>query len=434
MLPSPSESQTLTLPYPPNSPDLELVEKLRLLKWLMRQDSWARIARHEQLPPPGEWRTWLFMAGRGAGKTRAGAEWVLAQVRQGRKRGALIAPTAADARDVMVEGASGLLAVANDAERPVYEASKRRLTWPNGATATLFSADEPERLRGPQNEFIWADEIGAWRYAEAAWDMAMFGLRLGADPRACVTTTPRPTALVKRLLRHPATVVTRSTTYANRANLAPQFFTDIITQYEGTRLGRQELQGELLEDTPGALWTLSNLDEFRLVNAPQLKRVVVAVDPAATSGEESNETGIVVAGLSQDKHGYTLADASLRGTPMEWANAVVTAFDTWQADRVIVETNQGGEMVAATLRTVRPNLPIREVRASRGKQTRAEPVAALYEQGRVHHVGVFKFLEDQLTTWVPGADSPDRLDALVWAYTELLLDRGGVQSVPSIWS
>lgn len=385
------------------------------------------------MPPPGDWRTWLFMGGRGAGKTRAGAEWVLAQVRAGKRRMALIAPTAADARDVMVEGDSGVLTIARDGERPLYEPSKRRLTWKNGALATTYSADEPERLRGPQHDALWADELGAWRYP-AAWDMALLGLRLGDDPRACVTTTPRPTALVRALIKNSTTAVTTSTTYANRANLAAAFFEQIVAQYEGTRLGRQEINAELLEDTPGALWTLGQIDSTRKEKAPELKRIVVALDPAATSTEESDETGLIVAGVGTDGHGYVLADASLRATPHGWATAAWDAFKIWKADRVVAEVNNGGEMVEHTLRTVSHSLPYRAVRASRGKQTRAEPVAALYEQGKVHHVGTFVKLEDQMSTWTPGDRSPDRMDALVWALSELMLQAGVAESAPSLWN
>lgn len=386
---------------------------------------WRDVARPEQLPPPGDWRVWLVQAGRGFGKTRLGAEWVLEEVRAGRAhRVALIAPTAADARDVMVEGESGILACSRDDDRPLYEPSKRRLTWPNGAVATTFSADEPERLRGPQHDLLWADEPASWRRPEA-WDMAMFGLRLGKDPRACVTGTPKPVPLIQQLRALPTTVVTRGRTLDNAANLAPPFLDAIIKKYEGTRLGRQELDGELLEDTPGALWTwaMFGADSFRLTEAPPLQRVVVGVDPAASSGDESDETGIIVAGLGTDGRAYILADASLRDTPNTWGQAVKAVAQAWQADRVIAERNNGGEMVEYVLRSVAPNLPVTTVWASRGKQTRAEPVAALYEQNRVSHIGSLPELETQMTGWVPGLGrSPDRVDALVWALTELMLD------------
>src|SRR5580693_3450873 len=292
---------------------------------------WRYRARPEQLPPDGSWRIWLLMAGRGFGKTRCGAEWVRAQVKAGRRRIALVGPTAADARNVMVEGESGILAISPDPERPLYEPSKRRLTWPNGAVATTYSADEPERLRGPQHDAAWCDELGAWRYPEA-WDMLMFGMRLGADPRTVVTTTPRPAKLIRDLGRDPICVVTRGSSYENRGNLAPAFFEQIIRKYEGTRLGRQELDAELLEDTPGALWSHGSIEASRLRSAPEMTRVVVAIDPAVTSGEEADETGIVVAGKDKNGHGYVLADISGRYPPTEWARRAITAYATHRAD------------------------------------------------------------------------------------------------------
>src|SRR6516225_493913 len=364
---------------------------------------WRYRARPEQLPPAGSWRVWLLMAGRGFGKTRSGAEWVRAEVKAGRRRIALVGPTAADARNVMVEGASGILAISPGPERPLYEPSKRRLTWPNGAIATTYSADEPERLRGPQHDAAWCDELGAWRYPEA-WDMLMFGMRLGADPRTVVTTTPRPAKLIRDLVRDPICVVTRGTSYENRGNLAPAFFEQIIRKYQGTRLGRQELDAELLEDTPGALWSHASIEASRLRSAPVMTRVVVAIDPAVTSGEEADETGIVVAGKDQSGHGYVLADISGRYPPTEWARLAIAAYRTHRADRIVAEVNNGGDMVGATLRMVDPNVAFTAVRASRGKIVRAEPVAALYQQGRVHHIGTFPQLEDQMTNFTSDID------------------------------
>lgn len=393
---------------------------------------WPYRARRGQLPPPGDWRVWLLLAGRGFGKTRTGAEFVRARIGAGSaRRVALVAPTAADARDVMVEGESGLLAIAPPWDRPLYEPSKRRLTWPNGAIATLFSADEPERLRGPQHDLAWCDELAAWRYPEA-WDMLMFGLRLGSDPRAVVTTTPRPTKLIRSLLADPKVVPTHGRTAENRAHLAPAFLEQIVKRYEGTRLGRQELDAEILEDMPGALWQRGTIEAARMSAVPELARVVVAIDPAASSNEHADETGIVVAGRDGSGHGYVLADASGRYAPAEWARAAITAYGAHAADRIVAEINNGGEMVEATLRMIDPNVPFRAVRAARGKAARAEPVAALYEQGRVHHVGAFPQLEDQMCAFAPGGQgrferhrvgySPDRVDALVWALTELLVD------------
>lgn len=385
---------------------------------------WRRIARPEQLAPVGDWRVWLLLAGRGFGKSRTGAEWVRSQAESGAaRRIALVAATSADVRDVLVEGESGLLAIAPPHARPVYEPSKRRLTWPNGVIATTYSADEPDRLRGPQHDAGWCDELAAWRYPDA-WDQLMFGLRLGTDPRVVVTTTPRPTPLVRQLVRSPSTHVTRGSTYDNRANLAPAFFDQIVTRYEGTRLGRQELNAEILDDAPGALWSRAMLDGSRVDRAPlALRRVVVAVDPAVTSTESSDETGVVVAGVGTDGHGYVIADHTGKYSPADWARLAVRLYREHKADRIVAESNQGGDMVAHTIRTVDPGAPVKLVHASRGKRTRAEPVAALYEQGRVHHVGVLAALEDQLCTWDASTSeaSPDRLDALVWALTDLVV-------------
>ena len=400
-----------------------------LLEEAEPQICWRDVARAEQVAPAGDWSTWLYMAGRGSGKTRAGAEWVHEQIAAGCKRIALVGATAADVRDVMIEGESGILATARPGARPVYEPSRRRVTWPNGAIATTYSAEEPERLRGPQHDAAWADELGAWKY-EAAWDMLLLGLRLGAQPRALVTTTPRPTKLVRSLLSDANTVTTRGSTYDNRDNLAPSYFASIITRYEGTRMGRQELMGELVDDVPGALWTLSLLDGLRVQAAPDLARVIVAVDPAVTSGAESDETGIVVVGIGVDGHGYVLADRSCRMSPDGWARRAAQAYHEYQADRLIVEDNQGGEMVAFLLGTVDATVPIKRIRASRGKRLRAEPVAALYEQGRVHHVGTYPDLEDQMASFTgDGGEHDDRVDAMVHALTEVMLDTAG----PGIW-
>ncbi len=361
------------------------------------------------------------MAGRGFGKTRAGAEFVRAEVEAGRaQRIAFVAKTPADARDVMIEGESGILHVGHPKTRPDYEPSKRRLTWPNGATATVFSSKEPDQMRGPQCDLFWGDEIRTWYYAQECWDNLMFGLRLGEHPRGVVTSTPSPIAVIRNLLKSPEVVVTRGTTYENRGNLAPSFYAQIIKHYEGTRLGRQEISAELLEDVPGALWARSNINYSK---PPGLIRVVVAVDPAVTSGEGSAETGIVVSSKGIDVRGYVLADRSCRLSPDGWARRAIQAYHDFKADCIIGEVNNGGEMVGYTLRTIDRNIPYKAVHASRGKQARAAPIAALYEQHRIDHAEPFTELEDQMCSWTPeSGDSPDRLDALVWGMSELMLD------------
>lgn len=393
------------------------------------ENSWRAKARAEQIEPAGDaWAIWLYLAGRGAGKTRAGAEWVLEQIAAGKRRIALVAPTAADARDVMVEGESGILACSPEWNWPVYEPSKRRLTWANGAQAATYSADEPERMRGPQHDAAWCDELAAWRFPEA-WDMLNFGLRLGSRPRCVVTTTPKPTRLIRDLVARQGrdVAITRGRTADNAANLAPSFLLTVERQYGGTWLGRQELEGLLLTDTPGALWTREMIEKARVrfVDLPEMRRIVVAIDPAATSGEDADETGIIVAGLGQDGRGYVLEDRSGRYTPTEWAREAVAAYRKHKADRIIAETNNGGEMVENTVRVIDPSVSYRSVHAARGKIARAEPVSALYEQNRVFHVGAFPALEDQMCEFSPGGmaggGSPDHLDALVWALTELMV-------------
>jgi len=329
----------------------------------------------------------------------------------------------------MIEGESGLLGVFPPEKRPVYEPSKRRITFHNGAIATTFSADEPDRLRGPNHDLAWCDELAVWRYPEA-WDMLNFGLRIGDNPRVVVTTTPKPTSLIKSLIKRPDVHTTRGSTFDNAANLASAFLDEVTARYEGTRLGRQELHAEILDDVEGALWNRDMLDGGRVTEVPYLKRIVVAIDPAISSNTDSAETGIVAVGVDERNHGYVLEDRSTRGTPNEWASQAVALYHTLKADRIIAESNQGGDMVKHTLATVDGNVPIRLVHASRGKRTRAEPVASLYEQGKIHHVGSFNQLEDQLCSWVPGeSSSPDRLDALVWGFTELLV---GTQMPPAV--
>ena len=385
---------------------------------------WPSHARPEQLPPPGDWHTWLILAGRGFGKTRAGLEYVRAVAESGNVQHiALVAETAADARDVLVEGPeSGLLAICPPWAYPKYEASKRRVTWPNGTFATTYSGDEPDQLRGPQHGFALMDEFAKYRYPQDCLDNLEFGLRIGEHPRIVMMTTPKPVKALKKLVADQRTVVTGGSSFANKANLAPSFIHRIITQYEGTRIGRQEVHAELLEDVEGALWTHEMLDDLRVREAPDMQRIVVAIDPAVTAGEDSDETGIITAGRGLDDRFYVLADSSGRHTPHEWARRAVDAYYQLQADCIVAEVNNGGDMCEHTIHTVDRNVRVKKVHASRGKLTRAEPVVALYEQRRAHHIGNFADLESQMCSWVPGESSPDRMDALVWAATELLLE------------
>ncbi len=416
--------------------------------------SWKWFARPNQLPPlklPNgqDWLTWLILAGRGFGKTRCGAEWVKSIVignsplaKGTHSRIALVAETAADARDVLVEGESGLLAIHPKDLRPTYEVSKRRLTWPNGAIATLYNGTEPDQLRGPQHDAAWVDELAKYRYAEETWDMLQFGLRLGLMPRQCVTTTPRPVPLIKELVSSPTTFVTRGRTADNHVNLAEAFLKTVVGKYEGTRLGRQELDGDILEDLPGALWSY---DAFhRVFEYPEMVRIVVAVDPSGTRGlpkaakgasvkEAGDDIGIVVCGKGIDGRGYVLADGTCNLGPQQWGKRVIDYFyGSWsptpedhRGSCIVVETNFGGAMAESVIKSIDSLVPVKEVRASHGKWLRAEPVAALYAQKRISHVGRFDQLEQQMVLMAPdgysGKGSPDRLDALVWALTELFL-------------
>ena len=394
---------------------------------------WQAKARPEQLPPPGDWSVWCILSGRGWGKTRTGAEWVKSLIVNGlARRVALVGSTAADVRDVMIEGESGLLSVCADWDRPLYEPSKRRLTFKNGAICTAYSAEESDRLRGPQHDHAWADELAAWANVRDTWDMLQFGLRLGAKPRICVTSTPRPLTLLKELIARADVHVTKGRTADNAPNLPPAFLAEIVKRYEGTRLGRQELDGDILDDVPGALWTRDMIEACRIPKGtgPAMRRIVIAIDPAISVSETSDATGIVVVGLGDDGHGYLLEDLSGKFSPTEWATRAVAAYKRHEADRIVAEANQGGAMVETTLRAVDRSIPVRLVHASRGKITRAEPVSALYEQHRCHHVGCFPELEDELCSFEPGStDSPDRLDALVWGVTDLML--GGFQEMTS---
>ncbi len=392
-----------------------------------------------QLPPEGDWKTWVIMGGRGAGKTRAGAEWVRAEVEGPRpldagrsRRVALVGETIEQAVTVMVEGESGILACSPPDRRPLWDGTRKRLLWPNGAEARVYSAHDPERLRGPQFDAAWVDELAKWKRAEEAWDMLQFALRLGEHPRQVVTTTPRGVGVLKSILARDSTVVTHAPTEANAAHLAASFLAEVRARYEGTRLGRQELDGVLLEDVEGALWTFAILEGCRVDMAPGLDRVVVAVDPPVTGHGASDECGIIVVGAEtrgspREWRAVVLEDATVSGaSPQVWAEAALDAMRRHGADRLVAEVNQGGDLVETLVRNIDPLVPYRGVRASKGKAARAEPVAALYEQGRVRHVPGLKLLEAQLCRMTvrgyEGKGSPDRVDALVWAVQELLLD------------
>lgn len=407
---------------------------------------WPLWAREDQLPPAttatGQaWRVWLVLGGRGAGKTRAGAEWVRAKALQramggapGAARIALVGETIGDVRRVMIEGVSGLIGVHTAHERPHFEPSKGQLVWPTGAMAQMFSAEDPDSLRGPQFDAAWCDEVAKWRHPERTWNMLQFALRLGAQPQMVATTTPRSTPFLKQLIADAATVVTRASTADNADNLAPTFVGEMTRRYAGTALGRQELLGELVDDTSGALWRRDWIETHRVSGAPELQAIVVAVDPPVTATAASDACGIIVAGVGPDGRAYVIADRTLQGRePQVWARAVIAAYRDFLADRVVAEVNQGGDLVVTVLKQIDENVPVRTVRATRGKWLRAEPVAALYAEGRVAHVAAFDALEDQMCAF--GADglakgrSPDRLDALVWALTDLMIAGPGRPAV-----
>ena len=394
---------------------------------------WRRWARPKQIAPEGDWLGWLQLGGRGGGKTRSGAEWVRENVETGSAaRIALIGETSSDGTDVMVHGESGILAVCPPWNKPEFRAAPQKgrpkLFWPNGAIATLYDAREPDQLRGPQHDLAWMDELAKYRYAQALFDNLLMGLRLGDNPRWLATTTPRPIALIKQLMKDSTVVVTQYSSTDNLANLAMAYRRNVIERYAGTRLGRQEIDAEILEDIPGALWSRRNLDENRVAvsDVPALIRLVVSVDPAITSGDSANETGIIAAGIDANQHGYILEDLTLRGSPDAWARRAVSAYRKYEADMIVAEANQGGEMVERVIRSVSPDVPVKLVRATRGKYIRAEPVSALYEQNRVSHVGTLPDLEDQMIAFTPESasdrlpgESPDRVDALVWGCAEL---------------
>lgn len=417
---------------------------LAALPWLF--EFWALP---HQLPPEGDWRAWVVLGGRGAGKTRAGAEWVRAQVEGARplesgraSRVALVGETYDQVRDVMVFGESGLLACSPPDRVPTWQATRRRLVWPNGAVAQCFSASEPEGLRGPQFDAAWVDELAKWKKGQETWDMLQFALRLGERPQAVVTTTPRNVDVLKALLARPSTVQTHAPTEANRAYLAASFLQEVRARYGQTRLGRQELDGVLLEDTEGALWTHAELEASRVHEVPVFERVIVAVDPAVSRGARADTCGIVAVGITggetpRDWQAYVLEDASVRGaSPQDWASRVIELAETHHADRVVAEVNQGGDLVGDLLRQIDPSVSYMPVHASKSKGARAEPVAALYEQGRVKHIGVFDALEDQMVQMTAmgfqGQGSPDRVDALVWAIFAGLIQPARAWRAPRI--
>lgn len=384
---------------------------------------WHRYARPNQLPPESSWLVWLILAGRGFGKTRTGAETVRQWAMQGKyKRIALVSHTEADGRAVMVEGQSGLLNVSPPWEKVVYESSRRRLTWPNGAIATLYSADHYEQLRGPQFDAAWVDELAKFRYAQETWDQLMMGLRLGEDPKVIITTTPKPLELLKKLMTSPECYITKGSSYDNAANLSPVFIDMLKRQYEGRPLGNQEIHADIVENTIGALW---NYDHIHYRSAPsELRRIVIAIDPAVSTHTESAETGIVVVGKDHHHQGYVLADLSCKNTPTAWAKQAIAAYYDYKADRIVAEVNNGGNLVESLLKAIDPQVSYKPVHASRGKITRAEPIAALYHEKKIFHTQPFTQLEQQMTQFVPDTSrvSPDRLDALVWGMTELLLE------------
>ena len=409
-----------SLPEPERQARLdELPEEVKAhLKW-----HWPFWARPNQLAPEGNWQTWLALAGRGFGKTEAGAQWVRQRVNEGARSIALVAETQKDLEEVMV---ARLLKISPPDEMPKVRYKPVRITWPNGAEALGYNGTEPDQLRGPEFDTAWVDELAKYRYARDLWDMLQFTMRKGDDPRVFVTTTPRPIPVLREIIADPSTVITRGKTMDNAANLAPSFMKAVIDRYSGTRLGRQELYAEMLDDVPGALWTRNMLDETRIKEEPNCRRIVVAVDPSGTAGDDGgDDVGIVIAGLGIDGRGYVLGDWSCNLSPDGWGRRVGEAYGHYKADRIVAERNFGGAMVEAVIKAVNKKLPVTLVTASRGKVARAEPIAALYEQGRISHVGSFAQLEDQLCSMTPsgymGDNSPDRADALVWALSELML-------------
>ncbi len=421
-----------------------MVSDLLLQQYMPRfANDFITLAHRHQEPPEkanagGPWTTWLVLGGRGAGKTRLGAEWVRAIANGSAPYGdqrclniALVGETERDVREVMIEGPAGILRISPRSERPLWTATRRRLEWPNGAVALTFSAEDPEQLRGPQFDAAWCDELAKWRYVDETFDMLQFGLRLGIRPRQLITTTPRPIALIKRLLADPRTAITRAPTQANAAHLSPAFLDEVLARYAGTQLGRQEIDGEIIESCNDALWTHELIEASRVQRAPPLLRIVVGIDPPGSARPGADACGIVAAGIAEDDKIYVLADATVQGlSPAGWATAAVALFNRIKADLVVAEVNQGGDMVRAVIQQVDPAIPVRTVHATRGKWLRAEPVAMRYQQRTVRHVDPpMRELEDQMCDFGMGGlssgRSPDRVDALVWAVTDLIRRGGG---------
>lgn len=389
-------------------------------------DSYEFKARPKQLFPLGDWRTWLILSGRGFGKNFIGSNWVIKQAQVQKYPIALVGANAADVRDYIVElGESSIVKQSSDWFKPEYQPSKRRLIFPNGVVGITYSADNPDQLRGFNGNSSWVDELAKYQYPNEVWDNLNFALRIGANPKVVITTTPRPIKLIRDLNNDPSVIKTYGSTYENRHNLAASFVEFIYKKYRGTRLGEQELEGKILTDTPGALWDYSILEANRVTKAPEFKQLCIAIDPAITADEDSNETGILVCGIDKDNIGYVVADRSGVYHPSEWAKIVVDLYEQYHC-AVIAETNQGGDLVTSNViqyaksRGYR-HFPIRKVHASKSKQLRAEPISTLYEQNKIKHIGNFPDLEDQMTTWLPGNRSPDRIDALVWGFTYLML-------------
>ncbi len=437
MLPPPHLSWNKVLATLGSEAREEVISTLTDDETVIASSDWFLAARREQMPPIWNWFIWVIMAGRGFGKNWTGANWLINEHIQKRaKNSAIIAATSADLRRFCIDGPSGILALAPPWFRPEYKPATSKLIWPDGAITSLFTSEIPDRLRGPNLDKVWCDELAAWRYLDETWEMLQLCLRYGSAPQCVVTTTPRPRKVLKNLVARVRTddlpngdvAITSGSTHDNADNLPARFVNEIIAQYKGTKLERQEIFGELLPEFEGALWSYAMLDECRVSEQPTLTRIGVGVDPAISSDEGSDLTGIVAAGLGPEGHGYVIGEHSLRASPEGWARKAVTVYEELKADFIIAEKNQGGEMVEATIKAVDSTVNVKLVHASRGKITRAEPIAAFYEQHRVHHVGTFPDLEDEMTLFLPGRlkKSPDRADALVWVLTELM---GGLNRV-----